>query len=67
MKIPEEVNRILTDRINQILFCPTDTTVANLNNEGYDKFDIKIGNSGDVMQDGAIFYTNLTIKPGIDI
>jgi UDP-GlcNAc3NAcA epimerase len=67
MKMPEEVNRILTDRVSQILFCPTDTAIINLNNEGYDNLDIKIVKSGDVMQDGAIFYKNLAVKPDIKI
>ncbi|MDY0121144.1 MAG: UDP-N-acetylglucosamine 2-epimerase (non-hydrolyzing) [Sulfurimonas sp.] len=67
MKMPEEVNRILTDRVSNILFCPTDTAVQNLQNEGYDKLDCKIVKSGDVMQDGAIFYKNLAVKPKIDV
>ncbi len=67
MKMPEEVNRILTDRISNILFCPTDTAVQNLKNEGFDSFDCKIVNSGDVMQDGAIFYKKLAVKPNCKI
>lgn len=67
MKMPEEVNRILTDRVSQILFCPTDTAVQNLINEGYDKLDCKIVKSGDVMQDGAMFYKNLAVKPSCEI
>jgi len=67
MQMPEEINRILTDRVSQILFCPTDTAIENLRNEGYDKLDCKIVKSGDVMQDGAIFYKNLSVKPTIDI
>ena len=67
MKMPEEVNRILTDRVSQILFCPTDTAIENLTKEGYDKLDCKIVKSGDVMQDGAMFYKNLSVKPSIDI
>jgi len=67
MKMPEEVNRILTDRVSQILFCPTNTAIENLTNEGYDKLDCKIVKSGDVMQDGAMFYKNLSTKPSIDI
>ncbi len=67
MNMPEEINRILTDRISNILFCPTDTAVQNLTNEGYDNLDIKVVKSGDVMQDGAIFYKNLAVKPHIDI
>lgn len=67
MKMPEEVNRILTDRVSTILFCPTDTAIQNLKNEGYENFDCKIVKSGDVMQDGAIFYKNLAVKPNIEI
>ncbi len=67
MQMPEEVNRILTDRVSSILFCPTDTAVKNLQNEGFDNFDIEIIQSGDVMQDGAIFYKSLASKPNIDI
>ncbi len=63
MKMPEEVNRILTDRVSNILFCPTDTAIENLQNEGYENFDCKVVKSGDVMQDGAIFYKNLAVKP----
>jgi len=57
MKMPEEVNRILTDRISDILFCPTETAVENLKKEGYDYIGSKIVNCGDVMQDAAIFYS----------
>jgi len=67
MKMPEEINRILTDRVSTILFCPTDTAIENLKNEGYESINCKIVKSGDVMQDGAIFYKDLAIKPNIDI
>ncbi len=67
MKMPEEVNRILTDRVSNILFCPTDTAMQNLSNEGYDKLDTKVVKSGDVMQDGAMFYKDLAVKPDIEI
>ena len=67
MKMAEEVNRILTDRVSQILFCPTDRAVKNLIDEGYNRLNIKIVKSGDVMQDGAIFYKKLAIKPNIEI
>lgn len=59
MQMPEEVNRILTDRISSILFCPTDTAVANLQSEGYDKINAKIVNSGDVMEDSATFFNEV--------
>jgi UDP-GlcNAc3NAcA epimerase len=67
MKMPEEVNRILTDRVSNILFCPTNTAIQNLKNEGYENFDCKIVKSGDVMQDGAFFYKNLAVKPSFKI
>ena len=63
MKMPEEVNRILTDRVSSMLFCPTDAAVQNLKNEGFENFDCKIINSGDVMQDGVIFYKQFAKKP----
>ena len=42
MDMPEEVNRILTDRISNVLFCPTEQAVCNLKSEGYDSFNISI-------------------------
>ena len=65
MKMPEEINRILTDRVSQILFCPTNRAIQNLKNEGFDNFDVKILNVGDVMLDGAMFYKDLAKKPNI--
>src|SRR5664280_2311938 len=56
MRMPEEINRILTDRISNVLFCPTDTAVKNLQREGFDNLPVKIIKNGDVMQDAAIFY-----------
>jgi UDP-GlcNAc3NAcA epimerase len=55
-EMPEEVNRILTDRISDYLFCPTDSAVKNLKNEGYDNIDTQIVLTGDVMQDAALYY-----------
>ncbi len=67
MDMPEEVNRILTDRISDILFCPTDTAIKNLKKEGYDNIDTRIVKSGDIMQDVAIFYSKKEQKPNIKI
>ncbi len=59
MNMPEEINRILTDRISNILFCPTETAVNNLYKEGFENFKSKIHNVGDVMYDAAMFYEKL--------
>ena len=67
MDMPEEVNRILTDRISNILFCPTDTAIKNLKKEGYDNIDTRIVKSGDIMQDAAMFYSKKEQKPNIEI
>jgi UDP-GlcNAc3NAcA epimerase len=53
MRMPEEVNRILSDRVSSHLFCPTVTAVENLKLEGITK---GVHNVGDVMYDAALFY-----------
>lgn len=62
MEMPEEVNRILTDRISDILFCPTDSAVENLKNEGFGNFDSEVIKSGDVMQDAALYYAQYSAE-----
>ncbi|MBN4066164.1 UDP-N-acetylglucosamine 2-epimerase [Candidatus Amoebophilus asiaticus] len=42
MKMPEEINRILSDRISDVLFCPTDQAVENLKKEGFEHYDCTI-------------------------
>lgn len=49
--VPEDVNRVLTDRISDILFCPTDTAMTNLLNEGFESFPCRIVRTGDLMAD----------------
>ena len=56
MRMPEEINRILTDRVSDILCCPTEQALLNLKNEGFTSFPCKIVKTGDVMQDAAMFY-----------
>ena len=51
MLMPEEVNRILTDRVSRFLFCPTDTAITNLKNEGIVN---GIYSVGDVMCDAVL-------------
>ena len=56
MAMPEEQNRILTDRLSSMLFCPTQTAIDNLTKEGYPFANNKLILSGDVMQDAAMYY-----------
>lgn len=63
MKMPEEVNRILTDQISDVLFCPTETAVNNLKNEGFESKTCQIFNVGDVMYDAAMYYSPKSKKP----
>ncbi|MFO7525185.1 MAG: UDP-N-acetylglucosamine 2-epimerase (non-hydrolyzing) [Ignavibacteriaceae bacterium] len=67
MQMPEEINRIITDRISTYLFCPTDTAVINLKNEGFTNFDCKIIQSGDVMYDSVLLFSEIERKPSIAI
>jgi len=46
--MPEEVNRVVTDHVSDLLFCPTETAVRNLANEG---ITIGVHLVGDVMLD----------------
>lgn len=46
--MPEEINRVLTDRISTYLFCPSETSMNNLKKEGIVK-DVFF--TGDVMYD----------------
>ncbi len=51
-KMPEEINRVLTDHLSSLLFCPTDTAVRNLVREGITQGVHKVG---DVMYDLALW------------
>jgi UDP-GlcNAc3NAcA epimerase len=55
-RMPEEINRILTDHTSEILFTPTKIATDNLIKEGIDLN--KITQSGDVMRDAALYYKN---------
>lgn len=64
MKMPEEINRILTDQVSSILFCPTDTAVANLESEGFlSKKNVYVDNVGDVMEDAAHLFSPMSRVP----
>ncbi|MBR1799399.1 MAG: UDP-N-acetylglucosamine 2-epimerase (non-hydrolyzing) [Bacteroidales bacterium] len=63
--MPEEINRILTDHVSNILFTPTLQAVYNLQSEGIS--DKQIVNCGDVMLDNVLRYSHrLSKRPLID-
>ena len=65
LQMPEEVNRILADRISRLLFCPTRTAVDNLRREGCDQWrsGARIILTGDVMYDGVLYYRQYARSP----
>ncbi len=52
-RMPEEVNRVLTDHVSDFLFCPTEVAVSNLAKEGITR---GVAHSGDVMYDASLYY-----------
>lgn len=61
--MPEEINRLLTDHVSELLFCPTENAVKNLRKEG-----IKKGlayNVGDIMYDALLGARNKIKKSKI--
>lgn len=54
--MPEEQNRVLTDHISDILFCPSKTSVKNLKKENITK---KVFDVGDVMCDSTLYYSQI--------
>lgn len=62
-KMPEEINRIVTDELSSLLFCPTETAVENLKEEGFDKKPGEIIFSGDVMFDSALYFREKSRAP----
>lgn len=53
-RMPEEINRVLTDHASDLLFSPTETAVQNLKREGIPERRIRL--VGDVMYDAALYY-----------
>jgi UDP-GlcNAc3NAcA epimerase len=66
--MPEEINRILSDHISTLLFCPTQTAMNNLKREGFsleNKFKASIDNPhsylcGDIMFDNSLYFSAIS-------
>lgn len=52
-RMPEEINRILTDHVSELLLCPTRAAIENLKNEGITR---GVHHVGDVMYDAALMF-----------
>jgi len=52
-QMPEEVNRVVTDHLSALLFCPSDQAVSNLRHEGITAGVVR---TGDVMADALYFH-----------
>ena len=50
-RMPEEINRVVTDHLSSLLFCPTETSVSNLAREGITE-GVRL--VGDVMYDALL-------------
>lgn len=60
-RMPEEINRVLTDHAADLLFAPTTTAVANLAAEGITGDKVQL--VGDVMYDATLYYRARVRKP----
>lgn len=58
-KMPEEINRVLTDHLSTWLFCPSNTAVKNLENEGITQ---GVYQTGDIMYDAVLYYKNVALQ-----
>jgi UDP-N-acetylglucosamine 2-epimerase len=58
-EMPEEHNRVISDHLSNLLFCPTQTAVKNLENEGITQ---GVNLVGDVMYDSILFNIQLAEK-----
>lgn len=57
--MPEEINRILTDHVSSLLFCPTRAAVDNLARENINN---QVHQVGDVMYDAALLFADLATR-----
>ena len=57
--MPEEINRVLTDHLSDLLFCPTETAVKNLEHEGIPQGVHRVG---DVMYDALLYNLRIAEK-----
>jgi len=67
MSMPEEINRIVADRLANINFCPTQNAYDNLIKEGFNNLNSKAIIVGDVMYDAALYYSKRDVFLGDEL
>jgi UDP-GlcNAc3NAcA epimerase len=68
--MPEEINRIVSDHVSTLLFCPTQTAIQNLQKEGFNVIPENKATidhphvylCGDIMYDNSLFFSELSDK-----
>lgn len=58
-RMPEEINRVLTDHVSSLLLCPTRAAVDNLKQENITK---NVHHVGDVMYDATLYAKELAVE-----
>ena len=58
-RMPEEINRMVADRLSALLFCPTQTAVDNLAREGITR---GVHLTGDVMLDATLLFGEIAAR-----
>lgn len=58
-EMPEELNRVVTDHISDLLFCPTATCSENLTDEGIVK---NVFLAGDLMVDALLYTSKVSLQ-----
>lgn len=68
--MPEEINRIMSDHVSTLLFCPTKTAIDNLSKEGIhlnipETASIDhpgVYHCGDIMYDNSLYFSEVSAK-----
>ncbi|OOG66258.1 UDP-N-acetylglucosamine 2-epimerase (non-hydrolyzing) [Rhodanobacter sp. B04] len=64
-RMPEEINRLLTDHVASLLLVPSERARCNLHNEGISGPKVQV--VGDVMYDAALYYLKKARRPTVPV
>src|SRR5207247_5316301 len=63
MRMPEEINRVLTDHVSSLLFAPTEQAARNLAAEGIS--GLSVTRTGDILLDVSLQYASVAKAEGM--